>query len=258
MRRSSEEYAGQAKVLSPDEQAVALRELREEVSAMAYLADLVKKGEPLDLELAYNILSLKESRLSQLAKLLGIELDSAAARDARYADIRAANLKVRELEKLLGQGASAAQTQAHLSVLGDKLNYWWDVHGFGHVSKMNFTRYGALELELSCMLFGTRVLTHSTAPVTEKQTYEQWVQSLTERGFELATVEGERDPSVIDCDSNRALLRALVAEHLPSAQVVSTSNHYDRSGVCTLRDLHVYVHKLSDVDALPMPPNREA
>lgn len=251
--RPSQEYAGKTKTLTDDERAVASQELREELTAMAFLAERIKAKAEVNLELAYNVLSLKESRLTQLCALLDIELDSASAREARYADLRAANMKVRELEQQLGLTGSAHQTQAHLTVLGEKLNLWWDQHGFGHIGKMSFSQYGSLEVQFSCMLFGAGPRLLSRSPVSDKVTYEDWLKSLRDRGFELTELPGERDLSLVDSDANRALLMALVARHFPSAQVVSTTNHYSREGVCTLQDLNVFIRDLADLDKLPLP-----
>ncbi len=249
--RPSEAYAGQTKELDADSRAVVLREIQEDISMLAFLGDAVKANSPVALDLAANVLYLKESRLATLAELFGLELDSVKAREARYAELRAANTKIRDLKKELGASGSPKQTSSHLSLLGDKLNLWWDVYGFGHISELTFTRYGGAQAQFSCMLFGRRPLISRRRPVSDKAQTEQWLAGLAVRGFELYQEPGERDLSLKDSDTNRRLLAELFKAHFPAALITATTNHYDRSGVATLKDVHVFFPGLEELDALP-------
>lgn len=254
-----EEYADKTVTLSEDNHAVVTRELREDLFATKHLLDMAASGKAIDLQLAYSILYVKEARVAQVAQALGIEMDSNAAREERYAKVRALNAQVRELEAQLGATGTPKQTAAKLKHLSDKVNWWWDVNGFGHISKITFGSWGYTELDLSCHLFGTRGLSSmSDTPVSDKSSYEQWVDSLRERGFELIEDKQEsREAMLADTDKNRALLHNLIAKTFPSGRLLSTENYITRKGLHYLRGIKVFIDELEDLEALPEKPSKE-
>lgn len=250
MLRINDEYAGQTRQLTPDEVAHLVKELSEDGFATKALIDFVREG-AVDKQLAYSVLYTKEARLAEFCKLLRIELDSAAERENRYADLRHANETIRRLEVQLGQQVSARHLQAGLKVLSNKLNRWWDVAGFGHIAGIAFTQYGGLRARFSCHLFSDVRVQYRDRPVSQEQAYKAWLEELRRRGFELVQESNEREPSLADSDTNRRLLVALFRDTFPSAKVAATANHYTTSGQAVLRDITVHVHKLEDVEALP-------
>lgn len=254
-----EEYANKTATLTADQLAVVTRELKEDLFATKHLLETIASGEPVDLPLAYSILYVKEARVAQVSKALGIELDSNDAREKRYAEIRAANERVRELEAQLGATGTPEQTTAKLKHLSDKVSWWWDVKGFGHVSKLHFGSWGYTELDLSCHLFGTRVLSSmSDTPVSDKSSYEQWVDGLRERGFELIEdAQESREAMLADTDHNRALLRDVIKEAFPSGKLLSTENRMTRKGLAYLIGVKVFINELADLEALPEKPSRK-
>ena len=252
--RSNEEYEGKTKELDADDLAVLVRELREDLFATRALLERAEAGEPVDQSLAYSILYMKEARLADFCKLLDIELDSAAERQARYADIRAANLRAHELEKEFGRVGSPKQTKAYVAALFAKVEWWWDREGFGHIREASYLKHGVMKLELSCSLFGDFALLRTTKPVSEKEAKAAWFAELEERGYDLVRTEGDRDPSLADTDNNRALLVETVRRAFPTARVTATSNHFDRKAGAILRDVTVHVYELDEVDALPEKP----
>lgn len=258
--RTHDEYVGQTATPDADGLAVLQRDLKEDLFATSHLLESLKKEGKVDRQLAYSILYMKEARLAEFCKQLGVELDSAQERENRYADLRAANAKVHRLERELGQTGSAKQTAAHLKVMSDKLNYWWDREGFGHIRDISFTQYGGLSASFSCHLFGERALIGSRKPVSDEADHEEWLQELRERGYELVAVRGDREPSLLDCDRNRQLLKDLFGKTFPKATISKTGNQYSHAsagGAALLRDVEVYFHKLEEVDALPMKPDEQ-
>lgn len=248
------EYQGKTKTLTPDELACLKKELSEDLFATKCLLDFIAKGE-VDQHMAYSILSVKEARLGDLTTLTGIELDSPLARNERYAALRQANERIRALESEIGAAVTAAHVGKALKVLSERLEYWWDVEGFGHTSETQFNKHGSLEVKFCCTLFGDIRLHDSKRPVTEKQSREEWHQSIADRGFELSREAGERDPSIVDNDNNRRLLGELFSKHFPSACITQTSNYFNvRTGKMELRDVTVFFRSLAEIEALPLPP----
>lgn len=257
------EYEGQVIAFTADSLAVTTRELREDLFATKHLLETVtaaaEGGPGVDKQLAYTILSLKESRLATLCKATGVELDSKATREERFAEIRALNARVRELERLLGESGSVSQTQAHLKCMEAKLEHWWDVHGFGHVSELHFRGWGSAQVKLSCTLFGHhRSLSGmSDTPMSDEEAHQAWLNELRTRGFEMGKDKGDREPFLVDGPANRNLLISMVSAALPSAKLTSTENHFGRGGLCQLRSISVFVRELADLEALPAPPAGE-
>lgn len=236
--------------LSPDDKAVLMRELKEEIQSLNMLHGMVGRGDALQRELFRSVFYMSEARLTNSCKLTGVELETVAERDQRYANIRVVNLRNHELERQLGLTGTPEQTTAHLKVLAAKLFKWWRCDGFGYAREVFFTQYGHVKAELSCSLFGDFPLTNSPTPVSDEEAKAVWLKSLATRGFVLHEEKGERDLSVVDCDASRKALIETISRALPSAKVVSTENHSSRSGVMSLKSVHVYVYDLADVHGL--------
>lgn len=237
-------------VLGEDDSAVVKREVREMLFALNHLATSLAPGQPVDRELVHSILYVSESRLAEIGKLTQVETDSALEREQRHARLRAANLRIHELEQQLGGAVSADQTKQAVSVLADKLQAWWRHKGLGHVQEATTDSYGSLRVVFSCTLFGNTALTGSKTPVSDKTRRQQWLESLEQQGFVL-----ESNPNGLGnlraCDQSRQALMRLIRETLPSAffQGLTTSN--SRSGVPVFREIRVCIDRLEDISALP-------
>lgn len=254
LRRPANPYEGQAKSLTADEQAQLLQSLKADIQHAHTLCELVTSSGDLHLGLPYLALSLKESELANQCATLGIELDTATQRNERYAALRKANERIRELELQLGAKANVEHTVAQLKQADKLLRDWWGAAGLGHVSEITFYASGGVYLKLSCFLSSSRRLyrSDSATPVTDKAKYEDWLTYLKSKGFDLIVPDGEHFPSLLDTEDNRDLLYALIVRALPSAQLIKTENHFDGTpGSGTLNGVEVFVPSLADVLALP-------
>lgn len=241
--------------LSRDKNAVALRKIRQISDAVGTIFSVIKDGTAVSAELATNCVKVAEFELSHLCKTLGIETDSAKEREQRYADLRAANTRVRELEAMLGSTQPPEATQAALKNMADQLNRWWDLEGFGHISDIAFGQYGC-KVDFSCNLFGDFRLLDSDTPVSDKDRKQRWYESLQERGFVL--VEDDREWSVSDCDASRKVLQDLIVSRIPSARVTKFDNHYrQRASGFILRGVEVYIGNIAEIQTLPVPPKKD-
>jgi len=246
-------YEGQVRPLNADEAAVLKKELTEELFGLKALLDYFTPAGAVDLNMVHAVFSVGEGRRDRLCKMLGIEMDSGAEREARYAQLRKANEFIRELETQLGQGATPEACSAFLKNLSDKMDYWWDVHGFGHIREMSFTKWGGMEVEFSCSLFGAFSRSMSDTPVSDKEARKQWLATLSDRGFVAKDKERGNDPCLVDCDQTREALKKLFSEHFSNARITSTDNNFER-GDPTLRGVKVYFQNLAEVHALPDRP----
>ncbi|HDR9105465.1 hypothetical protein [Paraburkholderia sp. A3RO-2L] len=241
------------RVLTADTQAVALRKATDMYHAIGAVISTVS-GE-FDRELAVNALKAAEFNLMGVCQTLGIELDGIVERESRYAQLREANMRIRELEAQLGNSVSPDLTQSSLKVMSQRLNDWWDLEGFGHIQDIAFGKYGC-SVTFSCSLFGDFAMTMSKTPVSDKERKQLWLQSLRERGFDL--VEEDRDMELEDTDASRKTLCKLLKERLPSADVLQFENHAHRkSNSFMIRSVRVFIRDIKDIMTLPQKEKSE-
>lgn len=237
--------------LTADQQAVAKKKIRDIHGAISTIFSLLEESKPVDAELATNCVKVAEFNLSDLCKALGVETFSAAEREKRYADLRAANIKVRNLEAQLGATLSPQATQHAIKNTADRLSKWWECEGFGYVHELKFGAYGVCHGEFSCSLRGSSLLFESDTPISDRKTKAEWLTSLRERGFKLA--QDGRDWLLVDCDSNRQALLDLVSKRLPSAKIFRFNNFSrDNEKGFALRNAEIYVYELAEIMALPV------
>ncbi|KWA84179.1 hypothetical protein WL29_22725 [Burkholderia ubonensis] len=244
--------------LNADQKEVALRKIRELQQHVGTLSSVLNSPHfdesGLNSQLATNVLKVSEYSLADLCKLLGIVTDTTAEREQRNADLRKANMRIRELETQLGNTQGPDVTQSCIKVMYDQLNSWWDLEGFGHISSISFQRYCCV-VDFSCMLTGDFRIIDSDTPVSDKERKAQWLKSLGERGFVL--VEEDRDWEILDCDASRKTLIDLITTRIPSAKITKIENfsRHNAEGF-TLRGIQVYIHDIADITRLPQKPKK--
>jgi hypothetical protein len=203
--------------------------------------------------MANDVLSITESHIKKLGEILGVATQAAEDSERRHAKIAAANMKISELESMLGKDQDPAQIQMALNTLADQLDGWWDLDGFGHISDISFGRYSC-KVDFSCSLYGTFPLVDSPTPLTDKEKKALWEQSLTQRGFVLFERGGET--RLMDCEKTRQGMRDLFATRLPSAKISAFVSH-ETKNVSALRSIEVYIHKIEEIKALPVSEKTE-
>lgn len=243
-------------ILSEDQQAVAQKKIEDMHHAVGMIYSVIKGGRPLEAELATSCVKVAEFNLADLCKTLGVETFSAKEREQRYADLRAANMKIRELEAQLGDTVTPEATQHALKNMADHLNRWWDLEGFGHISDIAFGQY-VCKVDFSCSLFGGFRTLDSETPVSDRGRKADWLDSLRERGFALA--QEDRDWSIVDSDANRQILIDMFGARLPSSKVFKFDNYSRRKAQdFSLRGVEVYIYKIAEILTLPVPAAGEA
>lgn len=235
--------------LSADDAAVLERELGHAAMAIATLREGIASGR-MEQGFARNVLYVLESTLAEACRVTGISTDTAAERDERYAMLRAANLRVRELEQQLGQSVGAVALKQGVKAYADAIKAWWDEDGFGYVSEVQFGAYGSCQLTLSTGLRGKCSFSWSKTPVSDEEARRNWVQELEAAGFELTFEDGRDDGEVLDTPASREALLALIAAALPSATVTRIESRALRSGQFVLSYIHAHVQELSDIEVL--------
>ena len=221
-------------------------------TTLGMLVQMVANGKDIPHDTAASALRSVEYTIQKVGSILKVETETAADIEKRNAKLRAANLRVRELEAQLGQAQTPATTLLALRSLKERLTRWWEQEGFGHVSDVHFEAYGC-RVKLSCGLYGDFPLVDSPTPLTDKERKILWYQSLRDRGFELEVSRGET--AIVDNDASRIALAALIARRLPSGTIFGIGNVGSRaSSTLIMRDVDVRISNLEDIAALPVIP----
>lgn len=232
------------------EQQAEIRATAKNIQQHLQMIPFFFDNEGLSREMARSVVNLSESDLAKLGQLLGVETESAERIEQRHADIRRANLRVRELEGLLGQAQPTAAILPALRSLSAQLNQWWDLEGFGHVSEIAYGEYNA-KVTFSCSFIGCKPELVAPEGATHKERKALWLSSLQARGFVLLDDDGDR--GVKDCAESRAALRALFARRLGDAHVSQFVSRETRAQVSCLRSVEVYIYDLALIRELPVP-----
>ncbi|KVP75248.1 hypothetical protein WJ96_05685 [Burkholderia ubonensis] len=241
--------------ITKDKRAVALSHVSEIELAISTLSNALRHEATLktglSAEMAQTLLGSAEFRLADLCKKLGVEIDSVRAQEARFARLREAQHRIRELEAQLGAEQTPESIQASLKLMDQRLNHWWDLDGFAGPVKPSFQKYGC-QANFSCHLFGD--FRDPEAPVSGKEKYKNWLELLRERGFVL--VEEDRDWSIVDCDASRDALTQLFSR-IPSARIEKVEN-IRRNNVNSfiVRSVDVYISDIADILKLPAKPSK--
>lgn len=233
-----------------DDKAVILKTAADLYHSMSWFHENVTKGRLTD-ETLKTSLSIAEFRLSDLAKKTGYQSKLSKEIDARYAEIRKLNERVRTLEDQLASGSDTATLTHKLRRMGDIIKAWYRKDGFGHVSEITFCDWGSARCKFSGMLCLRDHHFNSDTPETDKQTYEQWLQNLIDSGWDLYFQEGKRDVYLIDNTNNQNRIKGLFAGRFPTAAITDFHSHvsYVDHETVYIRDIDVIIRDFTEIDA---------
>lgn len=237
--------------LTPDNKVVALKTISELSGELGSLHEMIKKNE-LYPDMANVIPSLLEHNIADLCKALGYDSDNDKKIKERYAELRKANDKIRELERKLGEQKDIDIFPEVMKILSEKIKTFWKKEGFGHVSDISFTAYGHCRVKFSGMLFPERgLLIHSETPVSDAKAASQWIQDLKDRGFTLRkeSPDSREEQFVLYDDKNVKLLCDMIYKRFPSAKIFNINNYlaHNKKDIYEFRDIEIMVYDLSDI-----------
>lgn len=188
----------------------ALRKTNELLSSLGFFRNLILEHEPQKADV-WTHLGLLEHGVSELSGLTGYDGMLRKDRETRFAETRAANIKIRELEAALGAGTGPDAVGAGIAHYMEVLGTFYSACGFRHAS-MDPTRWG-IHAEFTHEL--TKAVERS--PFAEKKLMAMAVLSCgfipKQKGWDL-----ERDQfhdSLLDTDRNRKRIVELYAAAFP-------------------------------------------
>lgn len=193
------------------------------------------------------LFNLIESYTSEASKVLKYNSQATAKILERHADIRQANIRIHELEKMLAENTQVTGLKELFYAMYDALNKWWSIQGFNLVTDDSFGGYaykGRFCLDTSHISFA------STRPVTEKKKHKSRLEQMIEEGYEF-TKEWEREYVLLDTPKNRELITKLVKSKLPSLDISKWENWrlHKKEGF-KLRSFECYIRDLNEIKVL--------
>lgn len=137
--------------LNEDDKAIALKGLEDLYFSAKQMHEWLSKDK-LTEEAKGLFISLSESYISDVAKATNYESDLAKERERRSADLRNANLRIRELKQQMANMKPIDGLKEQLHSLTNTIKDWWRELGFNYISEMTFTDYGGLNVKFAFSL----------------------------------------------------------------------------------------------------------
>lgn len=171
----------------------------------------------------YTHLSLLEHHVAELSRLTGYDGMLLKETEARHAELRAANEKIRELEAMLGQTMTGTAVRAGIKHYLDVLGTWWSAMGF---------RYAKMEPGQWCI--SAQLSEEIVRPSSESATYADKTllplasaatQPVTDKAYDLK--QEIYHAGLLDTDRNKTTLQTAVLSAFPNAQVSGFQSHRD-------------------------------
>lgn len=233
-------------VLNDDDKKVALKRLTEIYNSAGELFNELKNNE-LTEEMKNCLFSLIESYTSEASKVLKYDSQATAKILERHADIRKANQRIHELEKMLAENTQVNGLKELLYAMHSALYEWWGKQGFNLVTDDEFGGYGYK----GCFCLDTRSISfESTRPVSEEKEHKSRLEQMIEEGYEFAQ-EDRREYVLLDTPKNRELITELVKSKFPSLDISKWENwRLRKTNKFKLRSFECYIRDLNELKTL--------
>lgn len=240
-------------ILNEDEKAVVEREIKSVFNALSTLMHWVQ-DDTLTEEMKESIPNIVESSMKKVNEKIGYTGNkSERAKEMEESYISYLQGEVKKLENTLKDSSSMSGLSSNAKLAFDKIKKWWSTEGFYYISEQKITEGGAIVVKFGFMLESFTSF-YSDTPETDKKKLQTKKEYLEDQGFQFSKVE-RADKNIIDNDKNRKLLRKLVKEAFPSAEVFSYENNLHRTTKSNddeyiIRYFDVTISDLSDIDKL--------
>ncbi|MFJ2456561.1 hypothetical protein ACIOWK_33490 [Pseudomonas protegens] len=238
--------------LSEDQRAAIKATVKKAQQSLAIFPFLLEQSTVPGLTRAQARMAMEttEFELATLGRLLGVDTESKATIEQRFGELRQANMRIRDLEALLGQQMPAEAVQPALGNLARQLRDWWRLEGFGHTSEIQFGEY-SLQVRFSLQSLSARPLIAGAEHLSHSERKALWLADLERRGFILHDDDGK---GVTDCPASRDALRVLFAERFPGTHKIAQFVSREGDHASKLVSVEVYVYDLAQILTLPVPP----
>lgn len=232
-------------ILIPDEKELLLKSASDLFFAAQELHKRVS-GDKLTEDMKDILASLIESHFIGVAKILNYTSHLTLEHEQRFVEIRNANGRIHELERMLADSKPIDGLKEQLQKLYETVRDWWNNDGFHHVGEFEFGSYGVAKMEFNFML--DRSSMFSSTPASDRLTKVQYLEKLHAQGYDIRNIQGD-GLSVIDCENNRQLLTSLLKQRFPSIKIHKFNNWSvgKDNDLFALRSIEAYIYDLQDI-----------
>ncbi|WP_437224953.1 hypothetical protein SH661x_001928 [Planctomicrobium sp. SH661] len=214
--------------LNADQTVVVEAGYRGAVQAVAFVAEMAKKGS-LTVSIRANGLGVAFAALDRVAAAVGFESDREADHKSTQKVLRAANERIRELEKQLAGSVTGEALAQAVKKAVDSIYPTWKKAGFNYASDISAgPRY--LSAKLHCdALHG--IYSYSDTPDSDEKSADELRANLEGAGI-VFSGEGRRseDRHALDTDANKAAIIAVIRGIWPEARITNWTSHYSKFG----------------------------
>lgn len=233
-------------ILDEDKKAIALKELLKMYHTSGELHNQLK-NDALTEEMKNTLFELIESYTSDASKALNYNSHATKKILERYADIRKANQRIKELEKMLTDNTQTSGLKELLYEMHDTLNEWWEQQGFNLVTDDMFGGYG---YKGRFCLDTSHISFESTRPITRAKEHQSHLEYMIEEGYEFIKEDGN-GYVLLDTQKNRELITKLAKGKIPSLKITKWENWCLRKEEdFKLRSFECYISDLNDIKTL--------
>ena len=196
-----------------EKKTAALKTVDEAITSLAFFKKLLSDHEPRRSDI-FTHLGLLEHTLVELSEVTGYDGMTARENERRYAELRAANARIRELETKIGDQVSADAVSTGIDRYSRIFGAWWAARGFKYAD-MTPNQWGIRAKVDDELVNGEPHRTFADEKLLKL------VVAATTRftAPEFDVDPGQFHSNLLDTDRNRAAIIAAYAESLPGARV---------------------------------------
>lgn len=237
-------------ILDADTKEYTLKQLKEVYSALSHLYGRINEDQA-ERSLVDAVLGVSESIISDIGKKLDYNGTLQKEMEKRYGEIRKANLRIRELEEMMGSSKPIDGLKEQVKHLCENVEGFWQGYGFGgYIREFYIGKYGGVDLKLSFSFDWLGSLVGDDKPASSREKLAERIKMVQDKGFELVRPKGERRYEMKDCDSNKAKLFDVIMNRFPSAKITKfeARNH----GGCdeelfVISEIGVYIRNIHEL-----------
>jgi hypothetical protein len=238
--------------LNEDNKMVIKRRTNEMIEAAKFLSGSVSNDE-LDIEMKETLPGLMQNHLNNIMTAVGYTgLPSERDKEINQSVNKYLQEQIKELQALVENNNDFTPVKGNISLIGKKIDKWWDEKGFNYISELTFNKYGNINITFGFMLdsFSSN---HSETPDTEEKLAREKFDNLIKDGFIFLKERNDSEKNLIDCDENRELLKKLIHSVFPTAKIMSFTNRLHNNnaeGKMYIRYMEVSVSEYEEIKNL--------
>ena len=228
--------------LTLDEKKILEKESQTMLFTMNTLLKKIK-DESLTDEIRNTMLGLIEMQYSKVCDLLDFDSETRHQLDDRFSSSKKTYQRIEELEKKLANGSIDDKIPFVLKDKEGRIRDWWNNLSFRHVEDVHFyPQYTKIELGF---MISTPFL--SDTPVTDKQVFEEQLESYKEKGMTIT--KGPIGLEMMDTKINQSILEDMVKSRFPSGTIeeIIRIPSCGNKEILQIDKLIVHVHNFSDI-----------